>query len=382
MGSVTKRAKLAVEPAAETPAAVPYLRILAWLLATRFITAMMAGFSTLILEPGPMMGSPSNFWEALLRWDTGWFMSVVHQGYFFDPGRASNIPFMPLYPALVWILSLGRLIEPHAVGFLISNAALFYGCISIWRITHRHWNSEETSDLSVILVLVSPVSFFLSIFYSEGLFLCAVAACLDSAERERWLRAGLWGMAAALARNAGFLLVLPLLIYFLVPWRKAREWRDMAWIFLPVLGSALFTLYLWTEFGDPQIYTKAQLFWNRQLAWPWFAFQDGFHNNSIPWFFRYYFRGAALLGVCMLGLAVALRARPAWMSLMIVWPLLYTSTTLLDSLPRYLTTVVPYYPVAAAALTRWPVFRYPVLMWSAMMLMLSAALFVNGYWFV
>lgn len=381
MGSVTKRAKTNPEPAA-TPAAVPYFRILAWLLASRIILAMMAGFSTLILRKGPDIGSPANFWVSLLRWDTGWFMSVVEQGYFFEAGRGSNIPFMPLFPMLVWVFSLGRLINPYVVGFLISNVALYYGCVSIWRLTQRRWNSAETSDFSVILVLVSPVSFFLSIFYSESLFLCAVAACLDEAEKERWLPAGLWGMAAALTRNAGFLLVLPLLIYFLIPWRKARQWRNAVWVFLPVLGSALFTLYLWAKFGDPQIYTKAQLFWNRELAWPWLAFQNGFHNNFVPSFFRVYFKGAALLAVFMLGLAVAVRARLAWASLMIVWPLLYVSTTLLDSLPRYLTTVVPYYPIAAAAVQRWPIARYPLLMWSAMMLMLSAALFVNGYWFV
>jgi hypothetical protein len=385
MFNVTKRAKSGLETAAVLPAvptAVPYVRILVWLLATRFIVAMMAGFSSMVLEPGHNMGNPSNLWDAFMRWDTGWFMSVVNEGYFFRPGRSSNIPFMPMFPALVWVFSLGRLLNPHVVGVLISNAALFYGCVSIWRITHRRWNSADTADLAVILVLVSPVSFFLSIFYSEGLFLCAVAACLDEAERERWAYAGLWGLAAALTRNAGFLLVLPLLVYFLVPWSKPRQWRNLAWLFLPVLGSALFTLYLWAKFGDPQIYTKAQLFWNRQLAWPWFAFQDGYHNNFISFFYRIYFRGAALLAVGMLALAAALRVRLAWVPLMIVWPLLYTSTTLLDSLPRYLTTVVPYYPIAAAALARWPILRYPVLLWSAMMLMLSSALFVNGYWFV
>ncbi|MBA3974029.1 MAG: hypothetical protein C0504_07405 [Candidatus Solibacter sp.] len=382
MGNVTKRASPTIQTAAAAPAAVPYVRILVWLLATRVIVAMMAGFSSMVLEPGYHMGNASNLWQAFMRWDTGWFMSVVQQGYFFDPGRASNIPFMPLFPGLVWIFSLGRIIDPHVAGVLISNAALFYGCVSIWRITHRRWKSVDTADLSVILVLVSPVSFFLSIFYSEGLFLCAVAACLDEAERERWAYAGLWGMAAALTRNAGFLLVLPLLVYFLAPWSKPRQWRNLAWLFLPVLGSALFTLYLWAKFGDPQIYTKAQLFWSRQLAWPWFAFQDGYHNNFISLFYRVYFRGAALLALGMLALAAALRVRLAWVPLMIVWPLLYTSTTLLDSLPRYLATVVPYYPIAAAALTRWPVFRYPLLLWSAMMLMLSVALFVNGYWFV
>ena len=199
---VPKRAPIPA-PAGDGPApGVPWLRILVWLLASRLILAMMAGFSSMVLEPGHNMGTPSSFWEAILRWDTGWFFSVVQQGYFFDPGRASNIPFMPLFPALVWIFSLGRTIDPHAVGVLISNAALFYGCVSIWRITHRRWNSVDTADLSVILVLVSPVSFFFSIFYSEGLFLCAVAACLDEAERERWLYAGLWGMAASLDRKS------------------------------------------------------------------------------------------------------------------------------------------------------------------------------------
>jgi len=189
-------------------------------------------------------------------------------------------------------------------------------------------------------------------------------------------------MAAALTRNAGFLLVLPLLIYFLIPWRRPRQWRRILWLSLPIAGSAAFTLYLWFAFGDPQLYAKAQRFWGRELAWPWLTFQYGFHNNYIPVFFRIYFNGAAALAAVMLVLAAVVRARLAWVVLMVIWPLLYVSTLLLHSLPRYLTTVVPYYLVAAAACQRWPIARYPLLLWSAMMLMLSVILFVNGYWFV
>ncbi len=383
MDDVTKRPQPAPSDAtAATEPAVPWRRILLWTASTRIIIAMMAGFSTLILPAGPNMGHPANLWAAFLRWDSGWFGSVVEHGYYFNPGQNSNVAFMPLYPALVWLLSLGRMVDYWVVGVVISNAALFYACISIWRITERRWRSVDTADLAVILVLISPVSFFCSIFYSEAVFLCAVAACLDHAEREKWATAGLFGMAAALARNAGFLLAVPLLIYYLWPWKRPRQWRQIVWLVLPVLGSALFTLFLWYRFGDPQIYTKAQRFWGRELAWPWFAFQNGYHNNSIPVFFRIYFRGAGLMAVAMLAAAAAVRARLSWVSLMIIWPLLYMSTTILDSLPRYLTTVAPYYPVAAAAVSRWPVARYPLLLWSAMMLMLSVALFVNGYWFV
>ncbi len=386
MDKVTKRAQPAQSPVPSpilaAPDAIPWMRILIWLVATRILIALMAGFSSLIIPAGASMGNPQNLWEAFLRWDTGWFMSIVEHGYFFDPARGSNVAFMPLFPALVWIFSLGRLIEPRIVGVLLSNVALFYGCIALWRIAMRRWNSTETADLSVALVLFGPVSFFLSIFYSEALFFCAVAACLDEAERERWAYAGLWGMAAALTRNSGFLLVLPLLIYFLIPWKRTRQWRQILWLGLPVLGAAAFTIYLWFTFGDAQLYTKAQRFWGRELAWPWVAFQTGFHNNSIPLFFHIYFNGAAALAAGMLVLAIAVRARLPWIVLMIVWPLLYVSTLLLHSLPRFLTTVVPYYLVAAAAAQRWPVTRYPLLLWSAMMLMLSVILFVNGYWFV
>lgn len=368
--------------ATATPGAVPWTRILIWIIATRILIALMAGFSSLIIPAGGSMGNAQNLWEAFMRWDTGWFMSIVEHGYFFDPARGSNVAFMPLYPALVWIFSLGRLIEPKIVGVIISNAALFYGCISLWRIAMRRWNSTGTADLSVALVLFGPVSFFLSIFYSEALFFCAVAACLDEAERERWAIAGLWGMAAALTRNAGFILVLPLLIYFLFPWKRPRQWRQILWLGLPVLGSAAFTLYLWFAFGDAQLYTKAQRFWGRELTPPWVTLQNGYHNNYIPAFFRVYFRGAAAFAAVMLVLAAFVRARISWVVLMVIWPLLYVSTLLLDSLPRYLTTVVPYYLVAAAAAERWPAARYPLLLWSAMMLMLSVILFVNGYWFV
>lgn len=319
-------------------------------------------------------------WDSLFRWDSGWFWSVLYHGYSYDPNQQSNVAFFPLYPALVWMLSLGRTLDPKVVGFAISNAALLVACGYIWRMTLRRWKQEGTADLAVILVLLGPVSFYFSIAYSEGLFLLAAAGCMDAAERRGWREAGLWGLAAALTRSAGFVLALALVLYFLA--QKKKEWRQIVWTALPVCGAALFVGYLWWSFGDPEAYTKVQRHWGRQLAWPWMAFESGMHNNGLGPFYRILYNGAALFSVVMIGLGLWLRVPLAWLALLIAWPVLFTSALLLDSLPRYLSIVVPYYPILAATCARAPLLTWPLVMWSCFLQMLCAALYVNGYWFV
>lgn len=343
---------------------------------------LMAGLSLSVLPSGLAMGTPHSVWDAFFRWDSGWYWNILYHGYSFDPHQQSSVGFFPLYPALIWLLSLGRTIDPKMVGFALSNAALCLACGYIWRLTMRRWKSQPTADLAVVLVLCGPVSFFFSIPYSEGLFLLATAGCLDAAERKRWWEAGLWGFAAALTRSVGFVLVLPLLLHFITPWKSKRDWRQLGWAFLPVAGAALFVGYLWIAFGDAEAYFKVQRHWGRQLAWPWLAFETGMHNNGLAPFYRILFSGAAIFAAVMLPLALVMRAPLSWVALVVVWPVLFTSSLLLDSLPRYLSIVVPYYPIVAAACGRWPVLTWPLILWLNLLQMLCLALFVNGYWFV
>ena len=70
-----------------------------------------------------------------------------------------------------------------------------------------------------------------------------------------------------------------------------------------------------------------------------------------------------------------------WLFLMLTLPVVYLSSTVLDSIPRYLSTLAPAFIVLAHACRRIPVLNFSVMMCFAMLQMLCVILFTNGYWF-
>jgi len=119
------------------------------------------------------------------------------------------------------------------------------------------------------------------------------------------------------------------------------------------LVPPLFVGYLWIVFGDAEAYFRAQRHWGRQLAWPWLAFETGMHNNGLAPFYRTLFNGSAIFSAVRLILALVMRTPLSWLALVVVWLVLFSSSLLLNALPRYLSIVVPYDPILAAAFGRW-----------------------------
>ena len=74
--------------------------------------------------------APDLSWLQLwAQWDSEHYLNIATQGYSYTPGTYSNIPFFPLYPALIGLVLtvIGRVdIQTGAmVGFVIANVTLF-----------------------------------------------------------------------------------------------------------------------------------------------------------------------------------------------------------------------------------------------------------------
>ena len=89
----------------------------------------------------------------------------------------------------------------------------------------------------------------------------------------RWWVAGLCGMAAALTRQIGLLLVVP----FLVEYLETRQEREstlrralplMAGALIPA-GILVFIAYQQIALGDGLLFVRAQQAWGRTLTVPW-----------------------------------------------------------------------------------------------------------------
>lgn len=136
------------------------------------------------------------------------------------------------------------------------------------------------------MLLAYPFAFFLAAGYTEGLFLAFAAGALLWAREGRWARAAFAAFLAALTRNTGLILVLPLAWEFgrQAGWTRAlREPKTLLGaagvIAAAPLGLAAYVLYLWRRFGDPLLYVHAEhQYWHRELWGVWTTLAEAAHR--------------------------------------------------------------------------------------------------------
>jgi len=134
---------------------------------------------------------------------------------------------------------------------------------------------RRAAILTVLLVALSPVGFFLLAPYTEALFLATTVASFWLARtRHPWL-AGIAGGAAGLTRLQGGLLLLPL---GYLAWRDLRAGvltpkNAPAWIF-PAVGVFLALAYPRLVIGETGSPFDLQQAWGARLAPPWQSIGD------------------------------------------------------------------------------------------------------------
>ncbi|MDX5442643.1 MAG: hypothetical protein LPJ89_02540 [Hymenobacteraceae bacterium] len=115
---------------------------------------LLAAFSVLLfLGYNSQMPAPDN----LSRWDVGWYLSIVENGYVYQEGQ-SNVAFFPFFPFLWKALSLGMR------GISVLNAFLFLGSF-IWLA-----QVFKLSRLQILFFLSVPSIMFMYVPYSEASF--------------------------------------------------------------------------------------------------------------------------------------------------------------------------------------------------------------------
>jgi Gpi18-like mannosyltransferase len=196
------------------------------------------------------------------HWDSGHYITIASNGYQYVEGQMSNVAFFPLYPLLIRITTGGSkdLQSLIIAGWLISNVATASAFVLIHRLVTLDW-SEGIARRTIWYLALFPTSFYLSVVYSEGLFLGLTVAAFYCARQRHWVAAGILGGLSAAARLVGVFLLLPLAYewYTQKPRRVASAWPLL---FVPC-GILAYMLYLKAAFGDPLLFAKVQAAWGR-----------------------------------------------------------------------------------------------------------------------
>ncbi|PYI56235.1 hypothetical protein [Paenibacillus flagellatus] len=159
-----------------------------------------------------------SYWR---EYDTYHYLSIAGTGYHADGDSAITIAFYPLYPALIRLV--GFLVpDLFAAGLIVSNAFLLIGMYALVRLVELD-APGRTAFASAKLMMLYPLSFFFSIVYTESLFFALCVLSVYNARKRKWLLAGVFGMLAALTRNQGVLLAVPIAIELIETWREHRS---------------------------------------------------------------------------------------------------------------------------------------------------------------
>ena len=220
--------------------------------------------------------SPYRLIDIWGRWDSGWYMSIVSEGYRLRGDiltTQSNIGFFPLYPQLVgflirWIptslLTAGVIL---LTGVIVSNLMLVGAMILLHRLTAAYFDSA-VARRAVLYLLVFPTGFFLSAFYTEATFLCLSLAAFYAASRKAWPAACVMGGLLALTRAPGVLVAAPLVWMYAesLEWRLQRAGWELLWFLLIPAGLLSFLLSVYPLSGNLLAPLIVQTNWNHHLT--------------------------------------------------------------------------------------------------------------------
>jgi Gpi18-like mannosyltransferase len=212
-----------------------------------------------------------------VRWDAGWYLQIVTDGYRYAPDRAElqqNIVFFPAYPMLVRVVGRvfgGNMISYVWAGMVISLAAFFGALVYLYSIT-RDALTEDTARCSVWLLAAYPFALFFSAVYTESLFLLGTLGAFYHFSHRQYGRAALWGALVGLTRLNGALLALPLFVLAVQTVRKpvrgpAHSAPPDTWAFAaataPIIGLAIYALFIWQTTGNPFAFVAGHVAWGR-----------------------------------------------------------------------------------------------------------------------
>ena len=248
---------------------------------TRLAVLVVGLFAVLTIGYGPtepaIRSSDNELLNLPMRWDAGWYYRIARVGYEWDRRAEGqqNIAFFPLYPIAVRLL--GRVLGASngayvLAGLLISHAAFLWSLMLLYQLARATLGDDGAGRAAVMLLACYPFSIFHGALYTESLFLLGTLGAVLEIHRGRPGRAMTWGLLAGLTRPNGFLLSATLALIALARWRATRVPASIrqalptaAVVVAPVVGVALYSLFIWQLTGNPLEWREEQSKWGREF---------------------------------------------------------------------------------------------------------------------
>jgi Gpi18-like mannosyltransferase len=257
----------------------PWTSTALWLAASRVVilaigmvgAALFLNQRTLEIA-GPTALNPAAVWQ---KWDAVWYERVAREGYTAAPGDPvgeAKAGFFPLYPTLV---GLALEVAPSASFFWVASTIsnlLAFAALG-WLVSSLARNAEHARR-ALLLTVTAAGSFYLSIPYTESLFLLLVVATMVFTRQRRYLLAAVsCGLGAATRIHGLALVAVPVIACLAdtnMPWAaRLRQVILMGLTFaVPLL---VFMAHLSDVQGEAGAFVTRQALWDNAFPYPFKA---------------------------------------------------------------------------------------------------------------
>ncbi len=246
----------------------PYVAALTIFLSSRVVIYLAIKFAKRFIPraDGPGLWDAGDKWyHSLLRWDSGWYHSILANGYSFngDGHVQQNVNFFPLYPLVAKITSIALGVNGYAALLIVANASAILSVIALYKLVSSSFD-EQIGLTTVALFSFFPASIFLSAGYSEPLTLLLMLCSLLLVNKQHYIAAAAVAGLAVATRATGMAL-LPVLLWEL--WRQQQIERRKLVFYVPLVivlvtsGIWVHMIFLWKTLGYPLA------FWSARVAW-------------------------------------------------------------------------------------------------------------------
>jgi hypothetical protein len=178
--------------------------------------------------------------------DTRHYVTIANSGYGSDPDYLTA--FFPGFPMLIKVGSWFLGGDSVLAAIVVANVAAIFFFWYLYRLVEADYG-EQVAKRAVILSAVFPTSFFLFMGYTEAPLLAFTVASFYYGRQHKWWLAGLLAGCAALVKQPGVFLLLPLGYMY---WRQYAHHRNkwsvfkkMEWAWLLLCPATAFAYMLY-----------------------------------------------------------------------------------------------------------------------------------------
>lgn len=216
-----------------------------------------------------IIGFPKDFLDVWNEWDAQSYLWIANHGYFSPDEGWIRVVFYPLYPFAVWLLKF-VFVNDIVAGLAASWGCLCGACVFLYKLV-RLDADHKTAFRAVKFLLIFPCTVFLGAPYTESMFLLFSFGCLYYARLRKFVPACVMAGFAAVTRNMGLLLAVPVFIeilgaHGLTPQHMRQDFRqklkaalkDFAPLLIIGAGALSYLFLNQAMLGNPMAFMQYQ----------------------------------------------------------------------------------------------------------------------------